>query len=457
MNYKLTLLIIISASLVLGIIYIVIIPPWQSPDEPTHFEYAKVLAEGDPPWAPHPRPELQQKIIVSLDRYDYWRYVLVEKPSPLPLTFKTTPFLFIAPSQIGKNPPLYYWLAAQVLRLSSNLSIESELYRLRALSLLFRILTVAFVWACAAEIFGRYSPICPAAAGITALLPQFMVIGTSISPDPCVDFFGAVAIYLVLRFQRTGFTFRRILILLLWHGLGLLINYKFLILLAALPGIMLIHLCRQRPRAFAFKKLILWSGVFIVILLMAYAGLVWYFPRVARIFIIRINILYLTLSSCLQGKTYFPPGFWHWFHAELFKSFWLKYGWLKYELPLFFYLVLKIASLIALAGVGLFLGRWVLKKTKFSEQARGGIITLVFYAAVALGAYYLFWGLKGTNTTTQGRHLFIVMPAWAILFIFGWSRFFPSRYEKGVSNSLLASFAILNAISILCIIATYLQ
>jgi hypothetical protein len=237
----------------------------------------------------------------------------------------------------------------------------------------------------------------------------------------------------------------------------LLINYKFLILLAALPGIMLIHLCRQQPRAFAFKKLILWSGVFIVILLMAYTGLVWYFPRIAQIFIIRINILYLTLTSCLQGKTYFPPGFWHWFHAELFKSFWLKYGWLKYELPLFVYLVLKIASLIALAGVGLFLGRWVLKKTKFSGTARGGIITLVFYAAVALGAYYLFWGLKGTNTTTQGRHLFIVMPAWAILFIFGWSRFFPSRYEKGVSNSLLASFAILNAISILCIIATYLQ
>ncbi|MDP8275402.1 MAG: glycosyltransferase family 39 protein, partial [Candidatus Euphemobacter frigidus] len=357
MNYKLTLLIIVSASLVLGIIYIIIIPPWQSPDEPTHFEYVKVLAAGDPPWAPHPRPEIQERIIVSLDRYDYWRYVLVEKPSPLPSTFKETPFLFIAPSQIGKNPPLYYWLASRVLRLSTNLSIEAEQYRLRALSLLFSILTVGFVWACAGEIFGRSSPIAPAAAGIAALLPQFMVIGTSVSPDPCVNFFGAGAIYLVLRFQRTGFTFQRILILLLWHGIGLMVNYKFLIMLAALPGVMLIHLGRPRPRAFSFKKLILWSGALIAIFLMAYAALVWYFPQVARVFIIRTNILYSTLSSYFRGETYFPAGFWPWFHTELFKSFWLKYGWLKFELPPVFYLVLKIASLVALSGVGLFLSK----------------------------------------------------------------------------------------------------
>ncbi|MDP8275731.1 MAG: hypothetical protein RAO92_04950, partial [Candidatus Euphemobacter frigidus] len=80
---------------------------------------------------------------------------------------------------------------------------------------------------------------------------------------------------------------------------------------------------------------------------------------------------------------------------------------------------------------------------------RESILILILYAAVALGAYYLFWGLKGTDTTTQGRHLFIVMPAWAILFIFGWCRFFPARLEKGVSYSLLAGFVLLNVVSIL--------
>jgi len=448
MNYKLTLVLIVSASLVLGIIYIIIIPPWQSPDEPTHFEYVKVLAEGDPPWDPHPSPELQEKIIVSLDHYDYWRYLLVEKPDPLPTTFKVTPFLFMAPSQIGKNPPIYYWLASLVLRLTSNLSIKAEFYRLRALSLLFSILTVVFVWACAAEIFGKFSPLCPAAAGITALLPQFMVIGTSVSPDPCVNFFGTGAIYLILRFQRRGYTIFRIIFLLLWHGIGVLVNYKFVILLGALPGVVLIHLYLRQPRTYSFKKLLFCSGVVIVMLLISYAGMAWYFPRIARLFVIRTNILYSTISTYFQSKTSFPPGYWPWFSLEVFKSFWLKYGWLTYELPLFFYRILQIASLIALAGLGLFWGKIIIGKNGGAWPAREGILTLILYASAALVAYYLFWGLKVTGTTTQGRHLFIVMPAWAILFILGWIQFFPARFERGVSLGILSAFALFTIISI---------
>ena len=448
MNYKLTLLLIVSASFVLGIIYIIIIPPWQSPDEPTHFEYVKIMAEGEPPWDPHPRPKLQEEIIVSLSHYDYWRYLLVEKPYPLPSTFKDTPFLFAAPSQIGKNPPIYYWLASWLLRLPSNLPIEVEFYRLRTLSLLFSILTIVFVWACAGEIFGRFSPVCPAAAGITALLPQFMVIGTSVSPDPCVNFFGAGALYLIIRFQKRGFTSLRILFLILWHGIGLLVNYKFLILIGVLPGVVLIHLCLRQSRTFPLKKLLLWSGVLIVILLISYAGLVWYFPRIARIFIIRINILYSTISTYFQGETCSPPGYWLWFSLEVFKSFWLKYGWLTYELPLFFYRILQIASLIPLSGLVLFLGKIIIGKNGRVGPAREGILTLIFYASATLGAYYLFWGLKVTGTTTQGRHLFIVMPAWAILFIFGWIQFFPARFEKAVSLVLLSGFVLFTFISI---------
>lgn len=282
-----------------------------------------------------------------------------------------------------------------------------------------------------------------------------MVIGTSVSPDPCVNFFGAGAIFLVLRFQKKGFTLSRILVLLIWHGIGLLINYKFLILLPVLPGVVIIHLCFHRHRIISIKKLILCSGVIVSMLLVTYSGLVWYFPEIARIFIVRVNILYSTLSSFVQGSTYFPVGFWHWFNSELFKSFWLKYGWLKYELPSIFYLILKFASLVALAGIGLFLGKWITRFDKLTSQAREGILTLLLYTAAALGSYYLFWGLKGTNTTTQGRHLFIVMPAWAILFIFGWCQFFPDRFQKRVSASLAAGFVVLNIIAIFHIISTY--
>ena len=312
MNYKLTLLIILSASLILGIIYIIIIPPWQSPDEPTHFEYVKVLAEGAPPWAPQPRPDLQKTIIASLDQHDYWRWVGVNRPSPLPTTFRESPFLFAAPTQIGKNPPLYYLLASLVLRVSGGRSVEAQLYRLRALSLLFTVLTVWVVWGCAREIFGSSSPFCPAAAAITALLPQFMVVGTSVSPDPLINLFGAVAVYLALRFQRTGFTFSRILIILFWYGIALLVSYKCLILCLALPGVLLIHLLFQRDRVLSLKRLFIWAGLVLAGILLAYSGLVWNFPGIARVFIIRVNIFSTTLSTYLSGEAHFPMEYWHW-------------------------------------------------------------------------------------------------------------------------------------------------
>ena len=454
-NPKLTLLIILSASLLLGIIYIIIIPPWQSPDEPTHLEYVKVLAEGAPPWAPQPRLDLQKTIIASLDRHNYWEYVWEERPSPLPTTFRESPFLFAAPTQIGKNPPLYYLLSSLVLRLSPSGSVEGELYRLRIASLIFSILTVGVVWSCAAEIFGSSSPIPPAAAGITALLPQFMVIGTSVSPDPAINLIGAVTIYLVLRCQRIGFTLSRILILILCYGVGLMVNYKLLILLPVLPGIGIIHLCFHRDRISSLKILVFWSGGFVTIILLAYSGLVWYFPEIARIFVVRVNMLYLTLSSFLEGNTPFPANHWNWFNSELFKSFWLKYGWLKYELPSIFYLILRIASLAALAGIGIFVLRWIMRFDKLTSRAREGVLTLLLYAAVALGAYYLFWGIKGANTTTQARHLFVVMPAWSILFIVGWCQLFPARFQKIVQISIPAGLGLLNIIAIFHIISTY--
>ncbi|MDP8235278.1 MAG: hypothetical protein P9M08_02740 [Candidatus Erginobacter occultus] len=134
-----------------GVLYILFIPPWQSPDEPTHFEYVKILAEGGNPFCPRPDLELQKRIILSMDRFRYWQLVDVDVPDPLPDNFRRTPFLYRAASQLQKNPPFYYITAALFLRLGSERSILSEMYRLRILSLMFTLLTVIVVFFAARE------------------------------------------------------------------------------------------------------------------------------------------------------------------------------------------------------------------------------------------------------------------------------------------------------------------
>lgn len=442
-------LLVLAAAAILGLSLVVIIPPWQSPDEPTHFEYAYVLSRGGAPWSPRPDPALQEQVIVSLDRNDYWRYVGVERPSPLPRTFRETPFLSAAPTQIGKNPPLYYVLASLVLRIAPARTLEAELYRLRLLSLLFTILTVVLVAGIAARVFGRESPLVPASAAAVAFLPQFLVIGTSVSSDPCFNFCSAAVIFLMIRCQKSRFTIFRTIIILLCIGLGILVNYKGLILLAAFPGVVIIHCLFRHGRFPSLGRVAGRAGLILLLLLAGYSALVWHFPELARIFVVRINILCSTVCSFFRGRTRFPPGFWPWFNSELIKSFWLKYGWLKFEIPLIVYSALTAAAAAAMPGIGWFLVKRLRSRPSARSVAAEPVITLLFLSGTTLAVVYLFWGLKASSAITQGRHLFMMMAAWGVLFTLGWSSFFPARWARRTGYCLTGAFFLLAAVSIL--------
>ncbi len=440
---------LLTITVSLGALYIIIIPPWQSPDEPTHYEYAAVLARSGRFWDPQPDPDLQEQVIASLDRHDYWRWVGVKRPYPLPTTFRTTPFLSAAPSQIGKNPPGYYLPASLVIKIFAANSLLTRFYALRALSLIFSLLTVVMVFLCAREIFPDNRYLCQGSAAMAAFLPQFLVIGTSVSPDPLINLFGAVLIYFVIRFQQSGISPGRFLWLCLIFGVGLLVSYKFLILLP--PLVLSVWLCLPAggARGFFSLKTLLRAVVIVLIIILGYSLLVWYFPQIARLFLMRIIILFSTLYNFFTGLAYYPQGYWGWFNRELFKSFWLKYGWMKFELPAGFYLFLQFFSLGALAGNILFLIKWFRGRSKLSSGQRRGILILIIYALATLGAYYLFWGLRGgASTTAQGRHLFIALPAWSILFVFGWTRLFPGRWRQPVISILTALFLALGLFSL---------
>jgi hypothetical protein len=74
-----------------------VLPPWQGPDEPKHFEYAGLLVEKRHElWSErrlirHPgdiSPELQAAIIDSMARHDFWTYTNQRPPDRLPASFQ---------------------------------------------------------------------------------------------------------------------------------------------------------------------------------------------------------------------------------------------------------------------------------------------------------------------------------------------------------------------------------
>lgn len=450
------LILFFSIALLNGVFYLTLIPPWQSPDEPTHFEYARVLKDGAGFLSPRPDFKLQKEIILSLDEHNYWYYVGVEEPVPLPEEFSEAPFLSAAPSQILKNPPLYYLIASLILKICPARTVVVQMYWLRALSLLFSLATVGVVFAGARLVFEEKLWPCLASAGFAAFLPQFMVIGTSVNLDPLINFLGASVIYLVIKGQKIGWGWRRILIVLLLHGIGILVSYKFLILIPALLVAWFIYFLFSGREIFPARKFLAWCGLALVIIAVGYSFLAWNRPDIARIYVIRLSRLSSIVSDYCRGRTQVAPHYWRWFRNELFKSFWLKFGWLRFELSPCFYAVLKVASALSLLGIIIALFKWLFGKSVSGKDQKRFFLTLIGYAVFALGAYFLFWGLKGIDTTAQGRHLFLVLPAWSILFVWGWTELFPPRWRKGICVGLLLCFILLDVIALVgYIIPTY--
>ncbi len=126
--------------------YALLVPLWQAPDEPGHYEAACLLSQvkrpltGDDLSLP-----LQRDILASLAQHEFWSQVHAPWPTPLPLAFVDDPFLARSGRQAGDEPPLYYLIPALICR--TGLSIEGRLRLIRLFgALLFGLTGVVAAW-----------------------------------------------------------------------------------------------------------------------------------------------------------------------------------------------------------------------------------------------------------------------------------------------------------------------
>ncbi len=179
--------------------YALLVPPWQAPDEPGHYEAACLLGElqrpltGDDVSSP-----LQREILANLARHEFWPRVQAPSPAPLPASFAADPFLARSGRQVGDESPLYYLLPALICR--ANLSIEARLALIRLFgAVLFGLTGVVAVW-----------------GGGVFLLPLFLVllpmpafIAGSANNDALAMLTATAVAAAVLRIQCLGWTWRR--------------------------------------------------------------------------------------------------------------------------------------------------------------------------------------------------------------------------------------------------------
>lgn len=191
-----------ALALALGLLYLVLVPPWQHYDEPTHFEYAWLIARyGDLPERGDEDQAFRREVAASMAVHGFFRGV----PQPYLLTNDE---VWLGVSELG-HPPVYYILVSLPLRLVLHLDVTSQLYVARSISLLLYLLTVAIAAGIVRELTAPGHALRWAAPLTVAFIPTFTDVMSGVNSDA-----GAVVVFSLFLWGATraiahGLTWRR--------------------------------------------------------------------------------------------------------------------------------------------------------------------------------------------------------------------------------------------------------
>ncbi|HEY7952200.1 MAG TPA: DUF2142 domain-containing protein [Solirubrobacteraceae bacterium] len=228
-------------------IWTVVVPPFQVPDEISHFAYAQYVAQTGklPPqqatlqYSPEEytvldslfffdtigRPQMRGIFTSAEDRG--LREALAQHPSPTGTGGTTS---------ITNQPPLYYALAAIPYWLSPSHNILFRLQFMRLLSALLAACTVLTAFLFLRELLPRLPWAWTVGALVIAFQPTFCFLAAGVQGDNLLFFAASATFLLLLRAFRHGLTMRRGVLIGLAVVAGVLGKLTFISLL---PGVLL--------------------------------------------------------------------------------------------------------------------------------------------------------------------------------------------------------------------------
>lgn len=154
----------LALGLIHGLIYVLIVPPWQHYDEPTHFEVVWLTAKlGRHPTAEDYDPVFSREVIQSMVDHGFYAGL------PYSPDLSTESDVHIFGYQQFQEQPLYYYLAALPLRFYQSEDVANELCATRLVSVVLFLATIIAAW-------GIVRTITPPGHLLRWMVPAFIVL-----------------------------------------------------------------------------------------------------------------------------------------------------------------------------------------------------------------------------------------------------------------------------------------
>ncbi|MBM4430263.1 MAG: DUF2142 domain-containing protein, partial [Chloroflexi bacterium] len=388
---RLLLPVIVIIYCLLGFLYASETPPWQTPDEPAHFNYVKYLAE--------------EGRLPVLQMSDFPLEYLEEiKAARFP------PQLSISALRYESHqPPLYYALAAPLYLLTNSLALPQQLLALRLLSVALGAAALWLIHSLTQDLFPT-DPFLPlAATAVVATIPMHLAISAAVNNDTLAELMLLLVLWQSLRGMRTGLSHGQAALTGLLLGLVLLTKTTIYV-----PAVAVIGLATaiQPQTAQAGRNSPAPDKLRYLLIVAAVAGLLaapW-FVRNALVYgdldILGWRRHDLVASGQLRTSDLLTQiGWLHYlqqFALTTFRSFWAQFGWMGVLVDERIYRALVLLSGLLGTGLGIFTVRVLQRQIRLtSEQVR----KLGVLGSSALCTLLVYVAYNGKFVQHQGRYL----------------------------------------------------
>lgn len=374
---------IVLVYFVIGSLYATMVPAWQAPDEPAHYNFVAQLANGRFP-------------VIEAGDYDQ-AYLDEIRGAQFAPQYQTATIQYE-----DWQPPLYYFIQTPIFILS-----EGSLLALRLTSLLIGAGVVIFGYLIAQELFPKNPWIPLTTAVFIAFLPQHISILASVNNDSLAELLIAALLYTFFVWMRepTHNEIRNRYFLVtggILLGLGLITKLTVYLMVPVSAVIIVWRYWHNwdsffRACVLFFAPMFLIGSIFWIRNLYIYPG----FDPLAMaahdaVVVGQPRTVEWVAMYGLQGTV-------GRFLRTTFNSFWGQFGWMAVPMPVWVYQPLFIFSGFVTLGllVKLYQSRTDTNNDSFWRQLPIITLVLVAFFTVSTHVYYNL-----TFVQHQGRYLF---------------------------------------------------
>jgi hypothetical protein len=388
---------IILLYLLLAAGYSLLMPIWEAPDEPAHYNLSLFLARLG-----H-FPPLQQNYEADQPKTFYYLGawvirgldILNPRLSDYFIPTEYTANMNIAVRRFDWNRENYRFLLG--------------VYLLRWINIIFGALALWLTWKALCIITSGEPALRTATLALAAFTPQFLHIMSSVSNDPLGTLAGALLFYLAIVNAITNSN------LLPLVSIPLAIILPLTTKLTAFPAgaVLLIAIGWRQFSRIKQKKQLVYLGLLVLSVPIL---LYFLFPGT-----VQADVYELQWRLFSFAPDAFTPTYLSFIFRQIVWTYWGKVGWLAVGLPP---VIVILLTLLGAAGM-ILNGRNLIKTRSINPQFHLWIITWL------TGLFSLAAVFKNGLSTmaSQGRFLFPAIGALSLLMIGGWYLILPRRYQ----------------------------